>query len=131
MRGSLESIIKHMIKLNNHKSNISFPAIVVNTDNLADGFIDVKPLVNNMNSVTGETIEYPPIRNVQVLMPSSKSSSISFPIVQGDTVDLLFQSVDIVDFVNGPFSQVGDAYTDVLVKFNPVAHSYNNPLGVA
>ena len=33
MRGSLESIIKHMIKLNNHKSNISFPAIVVNTDN--------------------------------------------------------------------------------------------------
>ena len=28
------------------------------------------------------------------------------------------------------FSTVGDAYTDVLVKFNPVAHSYSNPLGV-
>jgi hypothetical protein len=40
-------------------------------------------------------------------------------------------SLRIVDFVNGPFSQVGDAYTDVLVKFNPVAHSYTNPLGVA
>jgi len=28
------------------------------------------------------------------------------------------------------FSTVGDAYTDVLVKFNPVAHSYSNPLGI-
>lgn len=28
------------------------------------------------------------------------------------------------------FSTVGDAFTDVLVKFNPVAHSYSNPLGV-
>ena len=135
MRGSLESIIKHMIKLNNHKSNISFPAIVVNTDNLADGFIDVKPLVNNMNSVTGETIEYPPIRNVQVLMPSSKSSSISFPIVQGDTVDLLFQSVDIVDFVNGekeahdPFGNGWGNLANVvaLVGFTPYQESPFNP----
>lgn len=101
MRGSLESIIKHMIKLNNHKSNISFPAVVVNTDNLVDGFIDVKPLVNNMNPLNGETIEYPPIKNVPVLMPSTKNSSLVFPVVQGDTVELLFQSVDIVDFVNG------------------------------
>ena len=28
------------------------------------------------------------------------------------------------------FSTVGDAFTDVLVKFNPVAHSYSNPLGI-
>ena len=131
MRGSLESIIKHMIKLNNHKSNISFPAIVVNTDNLADGFIDVKPLVNNMNSVTGETIEYPPIRNVQVLMPSTMSSSIVFPVKQGDTVDLLFQSVDIVDFVNGekeshdPFGNGWGNLANVvaIIGFNPYQES--------
>lgn len=35
----------------------------------------------------------------------------------------------IVDFVNSPTSAVGDAFTDLLVKFNPVAHSYNNPTG--
>ena len=28
------------------------------------------------------------------------------------------------------FSTVGDAFTDVLVKFNPVAHSYSNPAGI-
>ena len=36
----------------------------------------------------------------------------------------------IVDFVNGPFSSVGDAYTDVLVKFNFGQHSYYNATGV-
>lgn len=36
----------------------------------------------------------------------------------------------VVDFVNSPTSRVGDAYTDILVKFNPVAHSYTNVLGV-
>jgi len=36
----------------------------------------------------------------------------------------------IVDFVESTTSTVGDAFTDVLVKFNPVAHSYNNPTGI-
>ena len=36
----------------------------------------------------------------------------------------------IVDFVDSTTSTVGDAFTDVLVKFNPVAHSYNNPTGI-
>jgi hypothetical protein len=37
----------------------------------------------------------------------------------------------VVGFVDMQgFSTVGDAFTDVLVKFNPVAHSYSNPLGV-
>jgi hypothetical protein len=36
----------------------------------------------------------------------------------------------IVDFVNGPFSSVGDAYTDCLVKFNFGIHSYYNGTGV-
>jgi hypothetical protein len=37
----------------------------------------------------------------------------------------------IVGFVQGPFSSVGDAYTDVLVKFNVGSHAYNTALGVA
>ena len=44
------------------------------------------------------------------------------------TTSLAFR---IVDFVDGPTSTVGDAYTDVLVKFNHLAHSYLNPTGSA
>ena len=36
----------------------------------------------------------------------------------------------IVDFVDSPTSTVGDAFTDVLIKFNAGIHSYDNPLGV-
>ena len=36
----------------------------------------------------------------------------------------------IVDFVDSPTSTVGDAFTDVLIKFNAEIHSYDNPLGV-
>jgi len=36
----------------------------------------------------------------------------------------------IVDFVDGPDSSVGDAYTDLIVKFNPDSHSYTNKTGI-
>ncbi len=36
----------------------------------------------------------------------------------------------LVDFVNGPFSAVGDTYTDCIVKFNFGIHSYYNGTGV-
>ena len=36
----------------------------------------------------------------------------------------------LVDFVNGPFSTVGDAYTDCIVKFNFGIHTYYNGTGV-
>jgi len=36
----------------------------------------------------------------------------------------------IVDFVETTDSTVGDAFTDLIVKFNPLAHSYTNPTGI-
>ena len=36
----------------------------------------------------------------------------------------------IVVFVDSPTSTVGDAFTDLLVKFNPAAHAYTNGLGI-
>lgn len=36
----------------------------------------------------------------------------------------------VVGFVNSTTSSVGDAYTDVLVKFNPGSHSYSNATGI-
>ena len=40
-------------------------------------------------------------------------------------------ALKIIGFVQSPFSNVGDAYTDVLVKFNVGSHAYNTGLGVA
>jgi len=36
----------------------------------------------------------------------------------------------IVDFVDGPKSTVGDAFTDLLIKFNAGIHSYENSTGI-
>ena len=36
----------------------------------------------------------------------------------------------IVDFVDAPGSAVGDAFTDVIVKFNPSSHAYTAGLGL-
>jgi hypothetical protein len=36
----------------------------------------------------------------------------------------------VVSFVDGPFSAVGDAYTDCLVKFNTGIHSYTSATGI-
>ena len=36
----------------------------------------------------------------------------------------------VVDFVDSPNSSVGDSFTDVIVKFNPDAHSYLNKTGI-
>ncbi len=45
------------------------------------------------------------------------------------TSGFAFRIVGFADITG--FSQVGDAYTDVLVKFNPGSHSYSNATGVA
>jgi hypothetical protein len=71
----------------------------------------------------------------------------NFPLVQtagstatGDSkVALLYSAggtatylpLRLVDFVNGPFSTVGDAFTDCIVKFNFGIHSYYSGTGVA
>ena len=36
----------------------------------------------------------------------------------------------VIGFVNSTTSQVGDAYTDILVKFNPGYHAYSNAVGL-
>jgi hypothetical protein len=72
-----------------------------------------------------------PLAAVQSTSTGSTQNGNSNTAVSATAAATTGISLRIVDFVNGPFSQVGDAFTDVLVKFNPVAHSYNNPLGVA
>lgn len=98
---NVESVVKHMIKQNNYSIRTATPAIVIGVSELKDGFIDVIPLVNYTNPYTREAVEYSVLKGVRVIYPSTKSSTICFPVKQGDTVDLIFQSDDISKFVHG------------------------------
>lgn len=136
MNRGIEPIVKHLIKLNNHKMNISMPAIVVGVDRLKDGFIDVRPLVNHMNPITRDTVEYPTLGGVSVMFPNTKTSSFTFPVSQGDTVLLVFQSESIEDFISGNKNQhdpdflVSGNMKNVvaMVGFTPYQDSPFNPI---
>lgn len=56
-------------------------------------------------------------------------SKISLDVATRATTNTI--ALRLVDFVNGPFSTVGDAYTDCIVKFNFGIHTYYNGTGVA
>lgn len=97
----IESAVKRLISINNYSIRNATPAVVVGVSELKDGFIDVMPLVNYTNPYSRETVEYGVLHHVRVIFPSTKTSTICFPLNQGDTVDLLFQSDDISQFVHG------------------------------
>jgi hypothetical protein len=56
-------------------------------------------------------------------------SKISLDVATRATTNTV--ALRLVDFVNGPFSTVGDAFTDCIVKFNFGIHTYYNGTGVA
>lgn len=113
--------------------NICMSAVVINTDNLSDGFIDVLPMANQLDFSMNE-IEMPVIHNVPVIFPNTSTSSIIFPVNQGDGVLLVFTQHDNSDYVNGskiqklPMSQSWLAlhHATAFVGFNPVNDSAFN-----
>lgn len=124
-----------MLKINNHNLNIAFPAVIVNTDKIKDNLVDVQPLVRYNNPLVSDTVDYPVIKDVTLINPSNKTSTICFPVSQGDYVDLLVQSVDIKNFVGGngevhdpEFYQHGDLSNVVaIIGFSPYQESCFNP----
>ena len=58
----------------------------------------------------------------------NSNSAIVIGSTAAATTGWAFRVVGFPNMVG--FSVVGDAFTDVLVKFNPVAHSYSNPAGI-
>jgi hypothetical protein len=55
-------------------------------------------------------------------------SKVALDVATRATTDTI--GLRLVDFVNGPFSTVGDAFTDCIVKFNFGIHTYYNGTGV-
>lgn len=132
---SIESIIRFLIKRNNQNINTSFPATVVGTQKINDGLVDVQPIVNFKNRDSGESQEYPVIKDVSLIFPNTSSTSLTFPVHQGDTVLLVYQSVDISRFKNGLVEQHNPRHVAfgnlsnvvAFVGFSPYQDSCFNP----
>ena len=72
------------------------------------------------------------LANVQSTSTGSTTTGNSNVAISSTLAATSGYAFRVVGFANVPgFSQVGDAYTDVLVKFNPGSHSYSNATGVA
>jgi len=61
----------------------------------------------------------------------STTTGNSNTAISTSVADTATYAFKIIGFVNSTTSQVGDDYTDVLVKFNVGSHAYNTALGVA
>ena len=57
-------------------------------------------------------------------------SGNSTTAVNAATLSVAQDAFKIVEFVDSPTSTVGDAFTDLLVKFNPAAHAYTSGVGI-
>lgn len=135
MNNNLDTVIGFWINKNNQNLKFAFPAKVVGIDKLSDGLIDVQPIVNHTNSTNSEIVTYPVIYDVTIMFPSTRNSTISFPVNQGDYVELIVQTVDIQKFVSGngdvhdpSFSSYGNLSNVVAqVGFAPYTESCLNP----
>ena len=114
-----EKLINFLVKNQIRDLNFSIPAVVVGVQRLKEGYVDVKPIVNRINPQTGDTFERTTIKNVRLIFPSNKSSTICFPVKQGDQVRLVFQNCDIQRFLDGN-TQPHDPVTNAFLNLNDV-----------
>jgi hypothetical protein len=61
---------------------------------------------------------------------STTTGNSTASVVAGASAVTTSAAFRVVGFVNSPTSQVGDAFTDILVKINPGYHSYTNAVGL-
>ena len=114
-----EKLINFLVKNQIRDLNFSIPAVVVGIQRLKEGYVDVKPIVNRINPQTGDTFERTTIKNVRLIFQSNKSSTICFPVKQGDQVRLVFQNCSIQSFLDGN-TQPHDPITNAFLNLNDV-----------
>ena len=71
-----------------------------------------------------------PLAAVQSTSTGDTTTGNSTTALDADEVTTATVAFRIVDFVESPDSTVGDAFTDVIVKFNAGQHSYENSTGI-
>tara|TARA_R100000951_G_C2615995_1_gene172784 strand:+ start:206 stop:808 length:603 start_codon:yes stop_codon:yes gene_type:complete len=75
----------------------------------------------------GQNTHFDAVQSTSTGSTSTGNSNTALDATTDTTAGWAFR---IVDFVDAPGSEVGDAYTDVIVKFNPGSHSYTNQTGI-
>lgn len=96
-----EKLINFLVKNQIRDMNFSIPAVVTGVQRLKEGYVDVKPIVNRINTQTGDTFERTTIKDVRLIFPSNSTSTFCFPVKQGDQVRLIFQNCSIQKFLDG------------------------------
>jgi hypothetical protein len=75
----------------------------------------------------GENTHFPAAPNATTSGDTTTgNSTMAVDATTANTATFAFR---VVDFVDSPTSTVGDAFTDLLIKFNAGVHSYNNSTG--
>tara|TARA_R100001369_G_C3244806_1_gene154884 strand:+ start:51 stop:659 length:609 start_codon:yes stop_codon:yes gene_type:complete len=75
----------------------------------------------------GENTHFPAAPNATTSGNTTNgNSTMAVDATTANTATFAFR---VVDFVDSPTSTVGDAFTDLLIKFNAGVHSYNNSTG--
>ena len=97
---SLETIMTSWIESYMQDVYTCMPAIVLNVRDMGEMRVDVQPVINHLYK-DGTLLEYPPIGNVPLIFPSTRNSAITMPVVQGDTVMLMFSQKDMSIFKAG------------------------------
>ena len=71
--------------------------------------------------------------NIPVVNPTAGSTVTGNSTMAADASAIAVTDTvafKIIDFVNSTTSEVGDTFTDVLVKFNPKSNAYSNGTGI-
>ena len=71
-----------------------------------------------------------PLAAVQSTSTGDTTSGVSNTALDADVTQTTTNAFRIVDFVESTDSTVGDAFTDLIVKFNAGIHSYENSTGI-
>jgi hypothetical protein len=133
MQEVIEALKMNMSKkLDNQYS--CMPAIVVGVQNLAEGCIDVQPIIGKVYD--DNTVNIPPaILSVPIVTPQTRNSALLLPVNQGDSVLLVFSQRDISTFKGGsrePYEpetsrtgDINDAFA--ILGINPLVDSVYDP----
>lgn len=97
---SLESLLRQYITNSINGLFTSMPARVERVVSLPEQRVDVQLLVDRVRP-EGETLKHPVVLNVPIVFPGSKSSQLTFPVVQGDIVLCVFSQRSLDRFKLG------------------------------
>lgn len=107
-----------------------WPANTVDAD--ATGFVVDDPNTCFMIQANGAITQAMLGANFGVVQtagtPSPGNSKVALDLSAKGTADTI--AFKVIDFVRGPNSKPGDAFTDVIVKFNPKSHAYLSGTGI-